>query len=111
MPAGQRQDQITRGPGSPRRRAPHSDGRRRLTGARWAALCSDLVNEFPDLDRADIVAQVARARAATALFGLDHGDQLQTSAAIARNNLRLINGEADLARLDPENHVRRKRTP
>ena len=74
----------------------------------WADLCADVVAEFPAIDPADVVEEVARARAATELFGLDNPERLRATATIARNNLRIMSGEADLARLDPETHTRRK---
>lgn len=74
----------------------------------WADLCADLVGEFPTLDGREVIEAVARARSATNLFGLDLNEQIRATATIARNNLRLMTGEADLARLDPETHVRRK---
>jgi hypothetical protein len=74
---------------------------------RWAELCAKLTNEFPELDGQQIIFEVGRARDATELFGLDEVDRLQSAAAMARNNLTLLSGGADLARLDPERHDRR----
>ena len=36
----------------------------------WADLCVDLIGEFPTVDRAVVIEEVARARIATGLFGL-----------------------------------------
>jgi hypothetical protein len=77
----------------------------------WPDLCADLIREFPQIDSGDVIEEVARARSATSLFGLDAAEQYRASATIARNNLRILSGEADLARLDPETHMRRQSAP
>jgi hypothetical protein len=83
--------------------------RQQASEGNWADLCVDLIGEFPTVDRAVVIEEVARARIATGLFGLAIDKQIQSSGAIVRNNLRLMTGEeADLARLDPESHTRRK---
>jgi hypothetical protein len=87
---------------------PHAVTRQPASEGHWADLCVDLIGEFPTVDRAVVVEEVARARIATGLFGLATDKQVQSSATIARNNLRLMTGEADLARLDPESHSRRR---
>jgi len=74
----------------------------------WADLCADLIAEFPAIEPADVIEEVARSRSATELFGLNDAERIRATGTIARNNLRLTSGEADLARLDPETHVRRK---
>jgi hypothetical protein len=74
----------------------------------WADLCADVIAEFPAMEPADVIEEIARARSATELFGLSDRERLRATATIARNNLRLTSGEADLARLDPETHTRRK---
>ena len=74
----------------------------------WAELCAKLTHEFPAVADAVVVSEVARARTATDLFSLAIPEQIRASETIARNNLRIRNGEADLARLDPEVHGPRK---
>lgn len=86
----------------------HDVTRPQANEGNWADLCVTLIGEFPSVDRAVVVEEVARARIATGLFGLSIDKQVKSSATIARNNLRLLTGEADLARLDPESHIRRK---
>jgi hypothetical protein len=82
--------------------------RQRSSPNYWADLCADLLGEFPSVDRSVLIEEIVRARAATSLFGLDVREQVRWTATIARNNLRLLTGGADLARLDPESHDRRK---
>jgi hypothetical protein len=77
----------------------------------WTEVCTDLAMEFPTVEHEIVISEVARARSATDLFSLDIPEQLHASATIARNNLRIRTGDADLARLDPENHTRRKHDP
>lgn len=79
----------------------------RSGGLDWSDLCAQLSEEFPDLSRREIIEMVARARSATDLFGLDSAEQLRLTETIARNNMAIATGSADLARLDPEHHVRR----
>jgi hypothetical protein len=74
----------------------------------WADLCAEVIAEFPAIEPGDVIEEIARARSATELFGLDNAERIRATGTIARNNLRLTSGEADLARLDPETHSRRK---
>jgi hypothetical protein len=83
-------------------------GRQQTGDTNWADLCADLIAEFPAIEPADVIEEVARSRSATELFGLDNAERIRATGTIARNNLRLTSGEADLARLDPETHIRRK---
>jgi hypothetical protein len=70
----------------------------------WAQLCAELAAEFPTVDKAVILEEVARSRSATDLFGLPRAERFPATAAMARNNLNLLINGGDLARLDPENH-------
>jgi hypothetical protein len=75
----------------------------------WAGICARLSDEFPGLQVRQVVSEVRRAREATQLFGLDADEQARSAETMARNNLTLLAGGADLARLDPERHVREPR--
>jgi hypothetical protein len=72
----------------------------------WTELCAKLIEEFPSLDAHQVINEVTHAREATQLFGVDSAEQRRLAASMARNNLTLLSGGADLARLDPERHVR-----
>jgi len=76
----------------------------------WTDLCARLVREFPDLDAKQIFNEVTGARDATELFEVDPAERLRLATIMARNNLTLLSGGADLARLDPERRVREAHT-
>ena len=73
----------------------------------WPLLSQHLLEEFPDVAVADLVREVRRAKDAVAAAGLDGPDALATGELIARHQLMLLAGHvSDIARLDPERHVR-----
>ena len=73
----------------------------------WPTLARHVVADFPDLRRSEIVREIGRARDAATSMGLDDGDALLVAELIARHQLMLLGGDVpELARLDPERHVR-----
>jgi hypothetical protein len=74
----------------------------------WPTLGQHLVDEFPEIALADIVRELGQAKAAVVDMALPHEDALDTAELIARHQLLLLGGRIeDVARLDPERHVRR----
>ena len=75
--------------------------------ADWPALVQHLVDDFPEVSLVDIVREVRAARDATATADLSHADAMETGELISRHQLMLIAGRiSEMARLDPERHVR-----
>jgi hypothetical protein len=73
----------------------------------WPTLAQHLLDEFPDATITDVVREVRRARDAVEGLGMDDGEAVGVGEAIARNQLSLLSGRVvDVARLDPERHVR-----
>jgi hypothetical protein len=76
----------------------------------WTELVEHLIAGFPTITPAEVVDIVSRARSAEEAFGLAEGDQLATAEIIARHQLLQITSGAPTPRLDPERHVRGRRT-
>ena len=73
----------------------------------WQTLAEHLLTEFPTLLTGDVVQELARAKTAVAAFGLDEPEQLGVAELMTRHQLLLMTGAVrDIARLDPERHVR-----
>jgi hypothetical protein len=77
----------------------------------WRTLAEHLIDEFTSLAAGDVLRELARAKAAAAAFGLDESEQIGVGELMARHQLMLAAGEVpEVARLDPERHVRAERT-
>jgi hypothetical protein len=75
----------------------------------WRTLAEHMVAEFPEIAAGDVVRELTRAKGAVEAFGLDDGDQLSVAELMTRHQLMLLTGQApDIARLDPERHVRKQ---
>ena len=73
----------------------------------WRTLAEHLVEAFPAVAAGDVLRELARARDAVVAFALDEKDQCGVAELMTRHQLLLLSGEArDIARLDPERHVR-----
>jgi hypothetical protein len=73
----------------------------------WRTLAEHLVADFTDLPVGDVVRELGGAKAAVESFGLDELDQIGVAELMARHQLMLLTGTVpDIARLDPERHVR-----
>src|SRR3954447_4238794 len=73
----------------------------------WRILAEHLVEAFPAVAAGDVLRELARARDAVVAFALDEKDQFGVAELMARHQLLLLSGEVrDIARLDPERHVR-----
>src|SRR4051794_315858 len=73
----------------------------------WSVLIEHLQDQFPDLATEAVVTQVSHARNAVLHFGLSGLDQLEVGELLARHQLMILAGDAvEVARLDPEVHVR-----
>src|SRR5437764_9915972 len=78
----------------------------------WRTLAEHLVEEFPAVAAGDVVRELTRSRDAVTAFALDDAEQLPVAEVMTRHQLLLLTGEArDIARLDPERHVRAGDTP
>ena len=74
----------------------------------WRTLAEHLVKDFPAMPSGDVVRELARAKAAAENFGLDVTELFDVAELMARHQLMLLNGDLpDIARLDPERHLRR----
>lgn len=74
----------------------------------WTTLAEHLVKEFPELGTGDVVRELTNAKSAAADFGVDGPELFEVAELMTRHQLRLLTGDiADVARLDPERHVRR----
>ena len=73
----------------------------------WQTLAEHVLAEFPTLADGDVLQELARAKSAVETFGLEVAEQLGVAELMARHQLLLTTGEVpDIARLDPERHVR-----
>jgi len=73
----------------------------------WATLSQHLVDDFPDLALGDVVREVGRAKDAVDRVSLEPADAVAIGELIVRHQLLLLSGRAaEVARLDPERHVR-----
>jgi hypothetical protein len=73
----------------------------------WRTLAEHLVADFSDLPMGDVVRELSRAKEAVESFGLDELDQIGVAELMARHQLMMLTGSMpDIARLDPERHVR-----
>lgn len=78
----------------------------------WPTLTRHLIRDFHEVTAADVVEHVAQAQSAVHAFAMEGHDQLRTGELIARHQLRVIAGRIpDIARLDPERHIRRVDAP
>ena len=69
------------------------------------------MTDFSELPAGDVLKELARAKSAVAAFGLSEFEQLGVAELMARHQLMLATGDVrDIARLDPERHVRGERT-
>lgn len=76
--------------------------------ASWSDLVQHLITGFPQVDPAEVVDIVARARRAEEAFGLPDDQRLETAEVIARHQLLQLTGQGTPSpRLDPESHGRR----
>jgi hypothetical protein len=77
------------------------------THSSWSDLVRHLIAAFPQIDAAEVVDIVARARRAEEDFGLPEDQHLETAEVIARHQLlQLTNQGMPSPRLDPERHGR-----
>jgi len=75
--------------------------------ADWKTLAEHLVADFGQLPMADVVRELGRAKEAVESFGLDEPDQIGVAELMTRHQMLLLTGSVpDIARLDPERHVR-----
>jgi hypothetical protein len=90
-----------------------SDSKCCPTHTSWTDLALHLIAAFPQIDAAEVVDIVARARRAEEEFRLPEDEHLQTAEVIARHQLlQLTNQGMPSPRLDPETHSRtRSATP
>jgi hypothetical protein len=73
----------------------------------WRTLAEHLVEAFPNVAAGDVLRELARARDAVMAFSLEDREQFGVAELMTRHQLLLLSGEArDIARLDPERHVR-----
>lgn len=73
----------------------------------WRTLAEHLVSDFVEVAAGDIVRELTRAKGAAESFGLAAADQIGVAELMARHQLMLLAGRIpDIARLDPERHVR-----
>jgi hypothetical protein len=78
------------------------------THTSWTDLVQHLIAAFPQIEVAEVVDIVARARRAEEEFGLPDGDRLETAEVIARHQLIQLTAQAAPSpRLDPQSHDRR----
>jgi hypothetical protein len=74
----------------------------------WTDLVQHLVAAYPQVDPAEVVDVVARARRAEEEFGLPDDQRLETAEVIARHQLiQLTALDTPARRLHPEHHDRR----
>lgn len=77
----------------------------------WRVLAQHLVDDFTELAAGDVVRELGRAKAAVESFQLDEADQVGVAELMTRHQLMLLSGRIpDIARLDPESHVRARET-
>lgn len=74
----------------------------------WPTLSQHLLVDFAELSIDDVIREVRRAKDAAAETGMQGAEALETAELIARHQLMLLAGRiGDIARLNPERHVRR----
>ena len=73
--------------------------------AGWPQLYEELRASFPEIPFEEIISELAAARVAAVRFGLSECDQLEVAGQIVRNRMLLQQGDAPLARLDPQIHL------
>jgi hypothetical protein len=77
----------------------------------WQELAEHLVLDFTEVEAADVVRELARAKDGVMAFGLSVEEELEMGELMARHQLSMLAGRiADIARLDPERHVRGSRS-
>ena len=77
----------------------------------WRTLAEHLVAAFPTIPAGDVLQELARAKSAVSTFGLSENEQLSVAELMARHQLLIVTGDVpDIARLDPERHVRSEGT-
>jgi hypothetical protein len=77
------------------------------THSSWTDLVQHLIAGFPQIDPAEVVDIVARARRAEEEFGLPADEHLATAEVIARHQLLQLTSQGmPSPRLDPERHGR-----
>lgn len=73
----------------------------------WRTLAEHLVAGFPSVAAGDVLRELARARDAVVAFSLEGGEQFGVAELMTRHQLMLLSGTVrEIARLDPERHVR-----
>ena len=73
----------------------------------WRTLAEHLVDAFPGVAAGDVLRELGRSRDAVVAFALEEKEQLGVAELMTRHQLLLLSGEVrDIARLDPERHVR-----
>jgi hypothetical protein len=73
----------------------------------WRALAEHLIDAFPAVAAGDVLRELARSRDAVIAFSLEEREQFGVAELMTRHQLMLLSGEVrDIARLDPERHVR-----
>ena len=73
----------------------------------WPTLTEHLVREFPEVSVGAVVRETRQAKDAVTVAALDGADALDTAELIARHQLLILSGRSEeIARLDPERHVR-----
>jgi len=77
----------------------------------WRTLAEHLVAAFPSIAAGDVLRELARSRDAVVAFSLEESEQFGVAELMARHQLLLLSGEVrDIARLDPERHMRTAET-
>ena len=73
----------------------------------WRTLAEHLIAAFPGVAAGDVLRELARSRDAVVAFSLEESDQFGVAELMTRHQLMLLSGEMrEIARLDPERHVR-----
>lgn len=75
--------------------------------ADWPTLSAHLRAEFAELPAEVIAEELIKARRAVEMFGVDAPDGLPVAELIVRHRLLITTGRMpDIAKLDPQTHVR-----
>jgi hypothetical protein len=73
----------------------------------WPTLADHLLGEFADVAADDVLREVARAKQAVETVALPVEERIEMAELTARHQLMVLSGRLpDIARLDPERHVR-----
>jgi len=73
----------------------------------WATLSGHLVEEFPEVGLRELVRELRKAKDAVDSVSLPEDEALAVGELIARHQLMVLAGRMDdVARLDPERHLR-----